>query len=286
MYGWLPEGRCVASSPVAVALLTHVCKLLLIVGFTQAAYPRSPWPWVFGMFYALIPQEWSQETAWQFADRPLAVFLLAGTGCLALAVRQGRPPWLFLAGLLWGAAGFCKDEGKAALVVLAIGIVHATISSLSHRGGWRTIGNAAWLALGLVPGLATLELQHRYHPAPTKLIEMMSIATLTDGARTDVILRFLSKSGNDPSWGGMWWYCGAALVTLWPWLRRRELWLLWVIPAAQLAVYLLIFQLTPLPLEWHLETALPRLLFHISPIVFLAASWLILEAALATRSAN
>ena len=35
-----------------------------------------------------------------------------------------------------------------------------------------------------------------------------------------MILRFLSERGNDPSWGGMWWYCGAALVTLWPWLRR------------------------------------------------------------------
>ena len=163
-------------SPVAAALLTHVCKLLLIVGFTQAAYPRSGWPWVFGIFFALIPQEWSQEVAWEYADRPLAVFLLAGIGCLALAARQRRQAWLLLAGLFWGAAGFCKDEGKAALVLLAIGATLATIWSLCGGGGRRALGNVALLALGLVPGLASLKLQHTYNPTPTKLIELMTIA--------------------------------------------------------------------------------------------------------------
>ncbi len=282
VYGWLPEGRCVALSPVAVALLTQVCKLLLIVGFTRAAYPRSGWPWVFGIFYALIPQEWSQEDAWQFADRPLAVFFLAGIGCLALAACQQQRPWLLLAGLFWGAAGFCKDEGKAALVLLAMGATLATIWSLAHRGGRRVLGNIAWLAVGLAPGLASLRLQHAYNPTPTRLIELMTIAPLTDTSRTALIVQFLRNRLDHPSWGWMWWGCAAALVTLWPWLRRRELWLVWAFPAAQLLVYLLIFQLTPQPLEWHLDSALPRLLFHIGPIAYLAANWLILESLGAT----
>jgi hypothetical protein len=261
-----------------VALLSQVCKLFLIVGLTQAAYPRSPWPWIFGIFYALIPQEWSQETAWQFADRPLAVFLLAGIGCLALAVREGQRPWLLLAGLFFGTAGFCKDEGKAAIVVLGIAAALVTTWSLWRGGGWRTIGNAGLLALGLVPGLASLELQHLYCPAPTKLIEQMTIAPLFDTSRTTVIVEFLRNRLEHPSWGWMWWGCAASLATLWPWLRRPELWLLWIFPAVQLVIYLLVFQLTPLPLEWHLDTAMPRLLFHIGPITFLAASWLVLEA--------
>ena len=285
VYGWLPEGRCVSLSPVAAALLTHVCKLLLIVGFTQAAYPRSGWPWVFGIFFALIPQEWSQEGAWEYADRPLAMFWLAGIGCLALAARQRRQPWLLLAGLFWGAAGFCKDEGKAALVLLAIGATLATIWSLCREGGRRALGNVALLALGLVPGLASLKLQYTYNPTHTKLIELMTIAPLFDTSRTAVIGQILRNWLDHPSWGWMWWICAAALATLWPWLRRRELWLLWIFPAAQLLVYLVIFQLTPLPLEWHLDSAMPRLLFQIGPIFFLAASWLILEAHRATNSA-
>ncbi len=278
VYGWLPEGRCVALSPVAVSLLTHVCKLFLIVGFTQAGYPRSGWPWVFGIFFAMIPEEWSQELAWQYADRPLAVFLLAGIGCLALALRQQRPSWLLLAGLFWGAGAFCKDEGKAAVMVVGIGATLAMIWSLARGGGWRSIGNFVLLALGLLPGLATLRLQNAYDPAPAKLIELMTLAPLTDTSRTAVIVQFVRNRFDHPSWGWMWWGCGAALATLWPWLRRRELWLLWLFPAAQLLVYLVIFQVTPFPLEWHLETAMPRLLFHIGPIAFLAATWLILEA--------
>jgi hypothetical protein len=106
----------------------------------------------------------------------------------------------------------------------------------------------------------------------------MTITRLFDTSRTAVILPFLRNRLDHPSWGSMWWWCAAAFLTLWPWLRRLELWLLWLVAAAQLLLYVLIFQLTPEPLEWHLETALPRLLFHIGPIAFLAASWLVLEA--------
>ena len=285
VYGWLPEGRCVASAPVAVALLTHVCKLLLIVGFTRAAYPRSGWPWLFGIYFAMIPVEWDQPSAWQYADRPLAVFLLGGIGCLAMAARQRRRPWLLLAGLFWGAGAFCKDEGKAAVALLVIGATLATFWSLLRGGGWRAIGNLALLGVGLVPGLASLGLQHAYYAAPPKMIALMTMQPLTDTGRTAVIVRFLRTCLEDPACGWMWWGCGLALLTLWPWLRRRELWLLWLFPAAQLAVYLLIFQLTPLPLEWHLDTAMSRLLFHIGPNAFLAAVWLILEALGATDSA-
>ncbi len=286
VYGWLPEGRCVALSPVGVALLTQVCILLLIVGFTQAAYPRSGWPWVFGIFFALIPEEWSQADAWQYADRPLAAFLVAGIGCLALAVRQGRRPWLLLAGLFWGAAAFCKDEGKAALVLVAIGAALATLWSLIRGGGRRAVGNFALFALGLVPGLASLRLQYVFYPVPTRLLELITIAPLTDGNRTAVIVQFLRNRLDDPLWGWMWWGCALTLLTLWPWLKHRELWLLWVFPAAQLLVYIVMFQLTPHPLDWHLSSAMPRLLFHIGPIAFLAATWLILEANSATDSAR
>ena len=285
-YGWLPEGRCLALSPVAVAVMTQVAKLLLIVGLTQAAYPSTVWAWVFGIYYATIPQEWTQEEAWQYADRPLAVFLLGGIGCLALARRQPRQSWFFLAGLFWGAAGFCKDEGKAALVILGIGALLAIVCSLCHGGGWRAVGNLGLLALGLAPGIGSLALQWAYSPVPTKLIELMTIDPLRDTGRTSVILHYLLNRLDHPQWGGMWWGCGLALATLAPWLRRCELWLLVVFPMIQLSVYLLIFQLTPQPLAWHLESALPRLLFHISPIIFLAASWLILEAKEATSGAD
>jgi hypothetical protein len=283
VYGWLPEGRCVALAPVAVALLTHVGKLLLMIGLTQAAYPRSAWPWILGIFYATIRQEWNQETAWQYADRPLALFLLGAIGCVALAIRTRTRRWYLLAGFFWGAAAFCKDEGKAALVVLAVGASLATICCLSHGGGWRPIGNLVLLGLGLTPGIGSLGLQWHQAPVTTKLLDLMTTGPLADRERTKVIAHFLIDRLQHPEWSGMWLGCGLVLITLIPWMRRRELWLLWVFPAAQLFVYLLIFQLTPQPLLWHLDSALPRLLYHVGPIVFLAASWLVLECAEASR---
>ena len=129
---------------------------------------RSAWPWAFGVFYATIPLEWSQKIAWQYADRPLAVFLLAGAGCLALALRQGRRGWLFLAGLFWGAAAFTKDEGKAALALLASARRSGSPARPPTAGVGRRLGGLALLALGLAPGLASLALQRHLGPRPVE----------------------------------------------------------------------------------------------------------------------
>src|SRR5262249_22083198 len=154
-------------------------------------YPRRASPWVFGIFYALIPQEWTQQDAWQYADRPLAALLLAAVGCTALAIRQRRANWDVLAGLFWGASGFCKDEGKAALVVLAVGTFLATVCSLSYGGGWRAIRNLALLMLGLLPGVGSLALQWHQSPVATKLIAHMTVEPLRDTERTVIVLDFL-----------------------------------------------------------------------------------------------
>lgn len=236
VYGWLPAGRCVAAAPVAVALATQLCLLLLIVGFAQAAYPRSAWPWAFGVFYATVPVEWSQAVAWQYADRPLAAFLLAGAGCLALGLRNRERAWLFPAGLFWGAAAFCKDEGKAALAVLAFVTVLSTLGSLMSPDRRRLPGAFARLALGLAPGLGSLALQHAFSPVPSDLLAHMTPTPLTDTGRTAVILHFLLGLWNDPVNGWVWWGSVFALLTLWPWLRSRGHWVLWAVPSAQVLV--------------------------------------------------
>ena len=181
-------------------------------------------------------------------------------------------------GVFWGAAAFTKDEGKAALAILALGATAATLAALFRPGRLRAIGNLGLLGLGLAPGLASLAIQRHFSPLPSELLGHMTAAPLYDRGRTDEIWQFLLGRLDHPTAGWLWWGCGLALLTLWPWLRRRELWLLWALPAAQLSVYLVIFQLTPHPLTWHLETAMPRLLMQIGPLAFTAATWLILEA--------
>jgi len=54
----------------------------------------------------------------------------------------------------------------------------------------------------------------------------------------------------------------------------RHTFLLWLI-ASMLVGYFLVFLTTPAPLDWHLDTALDRLLMQITPLIlFYAGLWL------------
>ena len=76
----------------------------------------------------------------------------------------------------------------------------------------------------------------------------------------------------------MWWGCGLTLAILAFWLRRARI--VDALGAGDRTIDDLCddFQLTPEDLTWHLGTAMPRLLFHVGPLAFLAATWSILEA--------
>lgn len=277
-YTWLPSGKCVTAGPVGLALLTHVAMLLLIVGFAQAVYPRSPWPWFLGIFYATLPQEWTQEGAWQYADRPLAAFLLAGAGSLAMAIREGKRAWLWPAGFALGAAAFTKDEGLAAVAILAVGVAFAlTYAAALGRFRFAAIG-VGMLTIVLLPGLASLALQRLNNPVPSRLISHMTLTPLTDTTRTRVIIEDLQNRLTSPQAGHVWLLVTCCLATLLPWLRGRGHVVLWLLPFAQLLVYLMIFQLTPEDLRWHLNSAFSRLLLHVGPTFYLAAVWALLEA--------
>lgn len=60
----------------------------------------------------LCLREFSSVTAWQYADVPLAAFILAAIGLLALA-RESDGCWMLLAGIAAGMAAWTKSEGLA-----------------------------------------------------------------------------------------------------------------------------------------------------------------------------
>ena len=76
----------------------------------------------------------------------------------------------------------------------------------------------------------------------------------------------------------MWWGCGLTLAMLAFWLRQPRIVAALGAGDRPIVIYVMIFQLTPEDLTWHLGSAMPRLLFHVGPLAFLAATWSILEA--------
>jgi hypothetical protein len=45
---------------------------------------------------------------------------------------------------------------------------------------------------------------------------------------------------------------------------------IWIIPASQLLIYLLVYVVTPHDLQWHMNYSMSRLLIHIFPLALFA----------------
>ena len=213
----------------------------------------------------------------QNADVPVAFFLLAALGLLALADQQeprSRRGLVVLAGLALGLATWTKNEGILYLVC-ATG-AHAFVTARWHAVR-AAAGEVGRLMAGAAPLLAILA----YHRATMPLgwvLQQQSVDALTRRAlapeRYAMIGGALLRGSLDL---GGWVVSVVALLIL-----CALAWGIRVAPtdrisatrtALTLALALLgvlsVYVVTPLPLEWQLGTSLPRLLTQLWPAVVL-----------------
>lgn len=219
----------------------------------------------------------------QYADVPLAAFLLAATALAAraLASADGAGQRLLaLAGLAASLAAWTKNEGLVALLLLAALLSAAALRSPEATGRFR--GLLAFL-LGALPVLLLLGwFKLRWAPA-NDLVASTTAAGLTarllDPSRLLLIaLAFLQRLWRFEEWG-----IALPLVMLsWPalWWRRRKgrkepspqpaqallLRLSLLLPLVSAAIYLA----TPSELSGHLESSLDRLLLQWWPVALLS----------------
>ncbi|MGO8752498.1 MAG: glycosyltransferase family 39 protein [Thermoguttaceae bacterium] len=213
-----------------------------------------------------------QRGAWQYADVPLAFFVLAAVLLLTLydATDRRRRALLFLSGLAAGLAAWTKNEGS--LVLIAVAATH-TVMAWRHRAAGSMLRELlAWTA-GTLPGLAAVVLLKMCLNGNNDLVGgqgwNVSLARLTDVSRYGVValalagqaLRvvksfavvlplcwlLLGKAGRHGR--GMTKY-PAALGVL----------------ALVLTGYFLVYVMTPHDLAWHLRSSAERLLLHLWPL--------------------
>ena len=264
VFGWLPAGRCVAASPIIIALLTQAGLLLLLVGFTQAAYPGSAWPWVFGAFSrrVLIVRESPGNTPTGRSPSSSCP-RLAVWPSLSARVDGARCPLQ-----LCGVRPPSRKTRARPRLVLGVGSAFALVCSLCHGRGRRAacagIESIVW---------ACAPASFRWpsgavRPTPSSLMARDDPRSLLRHrpVRSDPPIPSGRSSPNHPGDG-----CGGAAGS--PGFAG-----LLDAGAANCGcsggshnasvIYLLIFQLTPENLTWHLGSALPRLLFHVGPMPF------------------
>ena len=265
---WAYAGGESTVVPAVVALLFFVSSVAVVV--IGVGRLRG---WSIGLLSGMalvMSRTYVFQSACQCGDVPLGFYILVAICFIAMSLQAAEPGPLFLtAGAAAGLAVWTKNEGipLLALVVLAASLRAPRLRALAH-----VIAGAAVPALVLIFFKLQLESsnylfeQQGSAAAVQKLIDVSRWIRVTD--RLAVLV---------PAWGAV---PGGALVCLGlavaitmrvdrRSVARAAFALLLVI--AMCASYILVYVISPLPLEWQMNVSFDRLLVQLWPALVWAA---------------
>jgi hypothetical protein len=149
---WTYMGTDSVMAPATVAMMFTFATVG--VAGASLALLRTGRQSILGVLMLLATQSLITHGASQYADIPLAFFVLATVVLLSLHARaeQGRG-LMALAGAAAGFATWTKNEG----VLFLAATVVARSAAIALRHGWRTyVSELRWFAVGLAPVLAVV----------------------------------------------------------------------------------------------------------------------------------
>ena len=236
--------------------------LIVAVLFSWSAYLLvKNWVGVWaGLLMVSLPAflRWSGS---QYADIPLAVFLLLGISLL----YQRK---FLLSGFVFGLAIFTKNEGLMYFMLILMSFAYAS---------WRVhkkipLKTIALLGAGTLPGIAAFAIVKYYAPQSEFLTNVPNILSSISFQRILLILKeFIREFLVWKEWVAFWIIALLILIAL----RRRGRIDFWdtffstLIPLC-FASYFLIYVSTPQDVAWHIQTSFNRLLIQILPLVIVA----------------
>ncbi|HTN53958.1 MAG TPA: hypothetical protein VML50_16245 [Anaeromyxobacter sp.] len=262
-------GETTAAPQLVAALFTLLAPVAL-----AGAVARRSGPLAGGgaALLLLATPSWIWFGTCQYADVPVASYLLIGFALAGASLEapeeRGRAA---MGGLALGLAGFTKNEGLAgaACAFVVWGLLawrargaRAALRELSAVGAGAALPALAWATfhLAVSPGIA---------PALTQSQSAASLAAkVLDPERWTTILGH--AAGVFP--GVELWLPAAALaLPVLLGLRPRALASVAMLaPALIFLQTIAVFLVTPLPLAWHLSSAMNRVLLHPWPALLLA----------------
>jgi hypothetical protein len=271
-HGWQWLGDTVQAIPIGVAAVFTAATVMLLASAVGALRGRTA-GWLAGLCLLATPG-FVRRGAWLYADVPLSFFFLASLALLVYWETRAAPHVgaLVWAGLATGLAAWTKNEGCVLLV--AVAAVYLTVAGPATHRRWRV---ASTFALGAAPPLALLIYFKATVAARPDLIEHQTVSqVLAQAADPGRYLEIAAALGGllvgSPS---IW-----LLLALPPFVAlmgrtpdrtaraaaRHVAAVVGLVAAAYGAIYVT----TPMPLAWHLQTSLDRLLFHLWPSALFA----------------
>jgi hypothetical protein len=250
--------------PITLAALFTLAPIALLAGAVTVRH--GAWSGLIAAAVLALTPIHLRCGSGQLADVPLAGYLLATLVALDAVPRHGRRA-LLLAGFAAGAASFTKNEGLLWLALLL------GLWSLLVLAGRRQATDLARLAAGAaVVALATATFKLAFAPAQDLLAAQADgrwLERIGDPERWSAVLAALGEQlawfGREtPGVPGLLW------LPLLGWLSRGAdappiSWPAILLLHAMIAADVLAFVLTPYDVDWHLATALPRLLLQLWP---------------------
>ncbi|MGD2153412.1 MAG: phospholipid carrier-dependent glycosyltransferase [Gemmatimonadales bacterium] len=272
---WSFIGSEPQAAPLLLGLLFSVATAFLLLG--ALASLRSPGQGLLAAIVLLCCNSLVYEGANQYADVPLAFFMLATFVVLALAdsVKEGGTGLVVLAGLASGLAAWTKNEGL--LFVLALFAAHLLVTT--YLRGWRrALHRQAVMLLGLAPMLLLI-ITFKWGVAPANdLLASLQPADIIDRLANPGRLWFVLQSFAQRFLALSGWLVAAPLVLALYLLvvgreggvQRESMGTMLVALGLLLAAYIFVYVVTPYDLAWHVNTSMYRLALHGWPSLLFA----------------
>lgn len=210
--------------------------------------------------------------AWQYADVPLALFILTTLAlfCCCDRAPEGQRGLLVLAGISTGLAAWTKNEGWLFLVAVVVARWIA-----AGAGGRRRLylWQMLWYSVGVLPVLGVVVFYKLHFAAANDIVAGLGIRStfsrLLDPARYFLIIRATVETAfRSAGWVTSLWALVPYAVLMGVSVEKKEtpsIITLTVSLSVLLVCYFFIYVVTPFDLDWHLRTSVLRLLLHLWP---------------------
>jgi hypothetical protein len=259
-FGWKLSGSESILGPAAVALAFTLSVIGLLWSGLDLLRGRRI-AYLGALVLVAAPFFWKHGVA-QYADIPLAFFLLGSLVLLALDRQERHPGLAVLAGLCAGFGAWTKNEGIALAALLTVAVVIAQRGSLPG------------FLLGLLPGALCLAIFKLTLAPPSYLMASVAqplSARLADLTRYPYLASGLAVEllgfGETPLNPILLLIACFVLLGRDP--KRPPLAVAAITLAGGLAAYLGVLLASPLDFQWQISTALPRLLLQLWPSAIL-----------------
>lgn len=274
-WGWLWLGNEATFWPACVAL-TFSISIALLVFWYVLCKANLMWACISIAFLFSLPlfRYWSPS---QLADIPLCFFITSAVILLITAYETHQIKYFCMTFIMAGLGAWTKNEGLVFCLLLSTLSLPFFFTMLKKNANDKSLLFQAGLFLFL-PLAACLYLklflagQSDYLNANRTMTEVIQIFTHNGFENSRIALHGMLTYMFGHEWNYLWPIFFGAILTLI--VKGRYKTSAFLIPSAVgliLAAYLVTMQLSPHPLVWQIQTAMVRLLLHVTVLALICS---------------